>query len=170
VRGRKLKKKIFVVIMMLGLCFFAKNVTALEKHWAEEDLRNLKDKYKIEIMGNLDQPADKALQEKIFKLMDIKKRPLDKLLRFRIFYYMVESLSIETLEDKECNKILQDFEDTCNYCKKANRTLGKAKKVGLLKGRRTPEGLVMVIDKPVTRAELGVLAVRYMKLKDGSKK
>jgi hypothetical protein len=161
-----LKKKALNLIVVLALCFFSNSLLATEGHWAAGDLYNLKDKHKLEVEGNLDQPADQAVQEEVFKLIGIKKRPRNELLRFRIFYYMVESLPIESPGDEECNEILRDFADVCNYCQKNNRTLGTAKKIGLLRGRKTEEGLVMAIDQPVTRAELGVLAMRYLKIKD----
>lgn len=161
-----MKKKVVIIMMLFVLCLFSKDILASGKHWAEEDLHHLKNKYKIEVSGDLDQPAEKELQEKIFKLMGIKKRPQEDLLRFKVFRYMVDELAVKTLGEKECEQILQDFEDTCEYCKKANEILGKAKKVGLLRGRSTADGLMMAIDEPITRAELGVLAVRYMEIKD----
>jgi hypothetical protein len=164
--AKKLKKKVVSLILVLALCLFTNNVVAVEGHWAAGDLYILKEIYKFEVIGNLDEPADKALQEEVFKLIGLKKRPRHEMLRFRIFYYMVESLPIEKLGDEECNEMLQDFADFCDYCKKNNRTLGMAKKIGLLRGRKTVEGLVMAIDKPVTKAELGVLAVRYLKVKE----
>lgn len=161
-----MRKKVLSLSMVLVLCFFTNNVVATEGHWAERDLYNLKEIYKLEVVGNLDEPADKALQEKVFKLIELQKRPRHEMLRFRILYYMVESLSIEAPGDDECNEILQDFVDVRNYSKKNNRILGTAKKIGLLRGRKTEEGLLMAIDQPVTKAELGVLAIRYLKIKD----
>ncbi|MDD4666014.1 MAG: hypothetical protein PHC81_05710 [Clostridia bacterium] len=162
-----MKKKIWIIMLVLvALCLFSENILAAEKHWAEGDLHNLKSKYQIEVREDLDQPAGKELQEKILKLTGIKKRPQNKLSRFKIFHYMVEELAVKTLSEQECREILRDFQDTCAYCKKSNEILGKAKKAGLLRGRSTVGGLIMSIDKPVTRAELGVLAVRYLKIKE----
>ena len=151
---------------MLLLCLFSGNILASEKHWAERDLHDLQDNYQIEVRGDLDQPAETELQEKIFKLINITKKPQQELLRYKMFYYMVEALAIKTLEEEECDEILQDFKDRCEYCIKANQTLGKAKKVGILQGRSTKEGLMMAVDEPITRAEIGVLAVRYLKIRE----
>ena len=77
---------------------------------------------------------------------------------------MVKALDVEIASDEDCEQLLNEFTDKCTYCKKNNLILGTAKEIGLLRGRKTPTGLVLAIDQPVTKAELAVLALRYLKI------
>jgi hypothetical protein len=154
-----------ISILLMFICFsLTPQVFAAEGHWAAQDLITLNELYQLEIMGELDEPADQAFQEKVFTLIGLKKRPRTEMLRFRIFYELVKALDVEIASDEDCEQLLNEFTDKCTYCKKNNRILGTAKEIGLLRGRKTPTGLVLAIDQPVTKAELAVLALRYLKI------
>ena len=157
------KNTLMVFLVLLVIVIFSQNTFASGTYWAAGDIQYLKNAYNIEVKGDLDKPAEKDFQELIFKLVGLNNNSEDELSRYKLLYYMVNSLQIKDLVKEECAELLCVFEDTCKYCDKANMIPAKAKKAGLLRGRKTAEGLIMSINEPVTKAELAVLAVRYLK-------
>lgn len=154
-----------LLFFLYFLSLISQNTLASEKHWAEGDMQILKNIYQIEVYGELDRSAEPELQASIFSLLGITEKPEKELSRYKLLYYMVEALQVETLENEECQELLLDFDDTCQYCFKANMAPGRAKKVGLLRGRYTAERLIMALNAPVTQAELAALAVRFIEIK-----
>lgn len=152
--------------MLLAIVIFPLNTVASRTYWAAGDLQYLKNAYNIEVKGDLDKPAEKDFQELIFRLVGLNRKSEHELSRYRLLYYMVESLQLKDLMKEECAEVLCDFEDTCRYCDKANMVPAKAKKAGLLRGRKNATGLTMSIKEQVTKAELAVLAVRYLEIQD----
>lgn len=162
-------KKILVALLSVAMMIMPRTVIAQDKHWANEVLEELKETYNIEVKGDLNEPANPILQEQLFGLAGLEVTPQAGMIRFWAFTYFLEPLNIKVEDSDEENKLLKKYRDKCDYCRKANKIFSKAEKIGILKGRLTPEGLRLAPQEAITTAELAVLTMRYLEIKDGHK-
>lgn len=159
-------RRILLFILTITLLIAPSSLGAQDKHWASDDIEKLKQIYHVEIIGGLNKPAEPILQDKLFKLAGLEVTPQEGMIRFWAFSYFVEPLNVEVEDSEEANELLSKYVDKCNYCWKANKIFSKAEKAGLLKGRLTAEGLRLDPKQLVSNAELAVLAIRYIEIRE----
>lgn len=135
-------------------------------HWAYPYAERIINIYNIEVnTERLDDPAPIELQKRLFNLAKIDIPVEENMARFWPFYYMVQALNVQLDKGTDTYELLKEFDDACDTCQKANDTLAKAKKVGLLKGRSYPNGKVKLdIKEPITTGELSALILTFMEL------
>lgn len=135
-------------------------------HWAYPYAKKVIEVYSVQVdTEHLDDPAPVELQERLFALANLDIPTEENMARFWPFYYMVQALDVELDKNTNTYEILKDYDDACETCIKANDTLAKAEKIGLLSGRSYPDGTVKLdIKEPITNGELCALILRYMKI------
>ncbi len=138
------------------------------QHWAYKDVTEACANYNLDFAGAWDDPAEPALQEKIFALAGLPLQPKENITRKEVIYYFVNTLDVGDVTEENAATFLSGYaDDLCKVCVKVNTALAKAGKIGLLQGRETAEGKIVAADMPVTNAELIVLYHRYKKLAEG---